>query len=205
MIILHSIITSFLTPFYLCVVGFIPFTACRHCLFMNANRKTNLGIWRWSPSKTEAKLFIVIQAKTAQVELTYTFTKLVFIITWKVILLAGSNDREAVAKLQLLSCSVFAYTQFKQRSPAKARPCGQRWITAHWHTDSWAIRSPQPPAEMSRERLMPLAQSASTAATTGPPSLESCCSPQLCDTLRFPFPTHGPLKICLSWLSRRLW
>lgn len=99
-----------------------------------------------------------------------------------------------MAKLRLLSCSVFAYRQFKQRSPAKARPCGQRWITTHWHTDSWAIQSPQPPAEMSCERLVPLAQSASTAATTGPPSLESCCSPSTMRHAQVSFPHSLPSK-----------
>lgn len=104
-----------------------------------------------------------------------------------------------MAKLRLFSCSVFAYTQFKQRSPAKAGPCGQQWITVHWHADSWATRSTQPPAEISHERLVPPAQSAWTAATTGPSPLGSCCSPSTMRHAQVSLPHSLPSEdMCLT-------
>lgn len=125
------------------------------CFWM-MNRKVNLGVWRWSPSNTEAKVVFVIQAEMAPVGLTYISTKPEFITPCEVLVLASSSDRESVAQPWLLSCSVFAHRRFKLWSPAKAGPRGQQWISRHWHTDSWAIQSS--PARMSHESLVPLAQ-----------------------------------------------
>lgn len=69
----------FWTPFYSCVVDFIlSMLVDTSCSWM-LNRKVNLGVWRRSPSKTEVKAVVVIQAETAWVEQTYISTKLEFI------------------------------------------------------------------------------------------------------------------------------
>lgn len=137
------------------------------------NRKVNLGVWRWSPSKTEAKVVFVIQVEMVPVGQTQISTKLEFITPCKVLLLAGSNDREAVAQPWLLSCSVFAHMWFSGPQPRLARVVSSGSVcTGTWTAGQCNLLRLQPEWAMRGWYT----GSAWTAATARLSALESCHS-----------------------------